>query len=86
MQEAGVLPGLTTYAYDISGSFDASSWYGALLGGMLNFTATPSVLESIAWVAYVVPVTILFLLPARAKPVPTAAPEQTPTPVSSNRR
>jgi high-affinity iron transporter len=86
LQEAGVLPGLTTYAYDISGSFDASSWYGALLGGMLNFTATPSVLESIAWVAYAVPVTILFLLPARTKPVPTPAPEQTPTPVSSSTR
>src|SRR5262249_42378781 len=65
LQEANVLPGLRTYAFDLSANFDAGSWYGALLGGLLNFTATPTVLETIAWVAYVVPVLVLFLLPAR---------------------
>lgn len=65
LQESGVLPGLTTYAFDLSGSYDGSTWYAALLGGMVNFTATPTVLETIAWGAYVVPVLILFLLPQR---------------------
>lgn len=33
VQEAGVLPGLTTYAYDASPVLDPGSWYGAVLGG-----------------------------------------------------
>jgi high-affinity iron transporter len=65
LQESGLLPGLTTYAFDLSGSYDGSAWYAALLGGMINFTATPTVLEAIAWAAYLVPVVVLFLLPQR---------------------
>ena len=73
LQEGSVLPGLRDYAFDISSWFDPSSWYGALLGGMFNITATPTVLESIAWVAYVVPVLVLFLLPVRRPAAPTSA-------------
>jgi len=75
LQESGVLGGLNSIAFDISGVYDQSSWYGALLGGMLNITATPSVLEVIAWVAYAIPVLVLFLWPARPQtpaPVPAA--------------
>jgi high-affinity iron transporter len=71
LQEANVLPGLTAYAYDISSVYDSGTWYGALFVGMFNVTPTPTVLETIAWVAYLVPVLILFLLPPRP---PTAAP------------
>ncbi len=81
LQETGLLPGLTTYAFDLSGSYDGSSWYGALLSGMVNFTATPTVLETIAWAAYLVPVLILFLWPAKAAPsVPAPQPEPEPKP------
>ncbi|MEV0378272.1 iron uptake transporter permease EfeU [Micrococcus luteus] len=64
-QEAGVLPGIKTIAYDISGVLDPSTWYGTLLSGMFNITASSTVLEVVAWVAYAVPVLILFLLPGR---------------------
>ncbi len=74
LQEAGVLPGLNTYAYDISGWYDPSAWYAALLGGMFNLTATSSVWEVIAWAGYAVPVLLLFLRPARDTR-PTAARE-----------
>ncbi|WBB64859.1 iron uptake transporter permease EfeU [Micromonospora sp. WMMD812] len=77
-QEAGVLPGLNDLAFDITSVLDPSTWYAALLTGMFNITAAPTVLETIAWVAYAVPVLVLFLLPARraAAPTPTkAAPE-----------
>ena len=89
LQEAGVLPGLTTYAFDLSGSYDGSTWYAALLGGMFNFTATPTVLEIIAWVAYVVPVLVLFLLPPRPavdrrRGRPRSAPTSPPPPASLN--
>ncbi|MFR9777406.1 iron uptake transporter permease EfeU [Micromonospora sp. MS34] len=69
-QEAGVLPGLNNHAFDISSALDPNTWYAALLAGMFNITATPSVLEMIAWVAYAVPVLFLFL----HKPGKPAAP------------
>lgn len=81
LQESGLVPGLTTHAFDLSGSYDGSSWYGALLSGMVNFTATPTVLETIAWAAYLVPVLILFLWPAKAAPsAPAPQPEPEPKP------
>lgn len=65
-QEAGVLPGLTTYAYDASGWLDPGSWYGAVLDGVFHVSAQPTVLEMVAYVAYLVPVLTLFLLPGRS--------------------
>ncbi|MFC8848074.1 MULTISPECIES: iron uptake transporter permease EfeU [unclassified Micromonospora] len=67
-QEAGVLPGLNDLAFDISATLDPSTWYAALLAGMFNVTPAPSVLEMVAWVAYVVPVLVLFL----RRPAPPA--------------
>ncbi|WP_448626178.1 iron uptake transporter permease EfeU [Geodermatophilus sp. URMC 64] len=72
-QEAGVLPGLTTYAFDISGVLDPSSWYGAVIAGLFNITPQPSVLETVAWVAYLVPVLVAFLWRSRGR---TAAPNR----------
>jgi high-affinity iron transporter len=77
-QEAGVLPGLNTLAYDVSGVLAPDAWYSALLAGMFNVTPTASVLETVAWVAYAVPVLVLFLLPQR----PQAA-QRTPTPAQT---
>jgi high-affinity iron transporter len=74
-QEAGVLPGLSAHAFDVSGALDPSSWWGALVGGLFNITAQPTVLEMIAYGVYLVPVLALFLLPGRlwARPARTAA-------------
>jgi high-affinity iron transporter len=66
-QEAGVLPGLSTHAFDISGVLDPSSWYGAVVSGLFNITPQPSVLEMIAYVVYLVPVLTVFLWPSRPK-------------------
>ncbi|GAA4198723.1 FTR1 family protein [Streptosporangium oxazolinicum] len=87
LQEAGVLPGLSTYAFDISGVLPADSWYGALLSGMFNITPQPSVLETVAWVLYAVPTLILFLRPRRGRPAPSStvpsAPQTSPSSQSS---
>src|SRR6185312_4548845 len=40
-QEAGVLPGLSTHAYDASAWLDPSSWYGAVVSGLFNITPQP---------------------------------------------
>jgi high-affinity iron transporter len=46
---------------------------------MFNLTPTPTVIESLAWAAYLVPVLILFLLPRRA---PRQEPARPPTEAS----
>lgn len=66
LQEAGVLPGLTTLAFDVSAAVPPDSWYGVLLKGTLNFSPQTTVLEAIVWVAYVGVVLTLFLRPQRA--------------------
>ncbi|SCE78960.1 high-affinity iron transporter [Micromonospora coriariae] len=73
-QEAGVLPGLNDLAFDITTALDPSTWYAALLAGMFNVTPAPTVLETIAWIGYAVPVLLLFLRPTRRTPAPVAAP------------
>ncbi|MEW9529413.1 iron uptake transporter permease EfeU [Microbispora sp. NPDC049125] len=74
LQESGVLPGLNAHAFDISGVLDPGAWYSALVNGMFNITATPSVLETVAWIAYLAPVLILFLRPSGKAPARPAAP------------
>lgn len=75
LQEAGVLPGLNTHAFDLSGFYDSGAWYAALLGGMFNLTPRPTVLETIAWIGYAAPVLLLFIGPRRgvARPAPQPA-------------
>ncbi|RZU52195.1 high-affinity iron transporter [Krasilnikovia cinnamomea] len=74
LQESGVLPGIGTIAYHAAGVLDPSTWYAALLSGMFNITAEPTVLEVAAWVAYAVPVLVLFLWRPRRAAAPAAAP------------
>jgi high-affinity iron transporter len=66
LQEARVLPGLNTLAFDLSGPMPEDSWYGALLKGLLNYSAQTTVLQAIVWVAYVAVVLTLFLMPRKA--------------------
>jgi high-affinity iron transporter len=82
LQEGGVIGGLNTLAFDVSGTIPPGSWYATLLRGIFNFTPQTTVAQAIAWVAYLVPVMTLFLLsgrrdsaPARTRP---AAPAPTP--------
>ncbi|WP_370189268.1 iron uptake transporter permease EfeU [Aeromicrobium sp.] len=76
LQEAGILPGITNLAFDVSGVIPPDSWYGTLLKGTVNFQPDPTWLQTIAWVAYVVPVLWLYLRPqtttAPAAPRPDA--------------
>lgn len=80
-QEAGLLPGLHTYAFDASAWLDPSSWWGALVAGLFNITAQPSVLEMVAYGVYLVPVLALFLLPglrARGATAPNVVRDSAP--------
>ncbi len=90
LQEAGILPGLNSLAFDVSSTIPPGSWYGTLLKGTINFSPRTTWLELFVWVAYVVPVLTMFILTVRAKPTPTptrpdtrSADSSTPTPVAS---
>jgi high-affinity iron transporter len=77
LQEAAILPGLNTLAFDVSAAVPPDSWYGTLLKGIFNFSPRTTVLEAIAWVAYVAVVLPLFLRPQRtAQPAPAASGRQ----------
>jgi high-affinity iron transporter len=60
LQEAGILPAGAA-AYDLNGVIPASSWYGALLGGLFQFKVDPSWLQVIGWLAYASVVLAVFL-------------------------
>ncbi|MGZ6883685.1 MAG: iron uptake transporter permease EfeU [Nocardioidaceae bacterium] len=60
LQEAGLLPGLNSLAFDVSNVVGPSSWIGVLLKGTLNFSPATTWLEAVVWAAYVVPMMTLF--------------------------
>jgi high-affinity iron transporter len=71
LQEAGILPGLNRLAFDISSTISPASWIGTLLKGIFNFQPDPSWAQVVVYVAYLVPVMVLFLRkPAAAKQQP----------------
>ncbi|KMO94547.1 iron uptake transporter permease EfeU [Streptomyces roseus] len=74
LQEADLLPGLHSLAFDISATIPPDSWYGTLLKGVLNFQPDPTVLQTTVWALYVVPVMLVFLLPERSRRAAVPAP------------
>ena len=79
LQTIGWLPGHGHRAFDISASMDWSSWYGQILQGVFNVTPTPTVLQLLAWAAYLVVVVGLFL---RTKGRVPRNPSSTPAPAT----
>ncbi|WP_372697060.1 iron uptake transporter permease EfeU [Arthrobacter sp. JSM 101049] len=67
LQEARILPGLHALAFDVSASIPPSSWYGTLLKGIFNFSPATTWLQAIAWIAYVVPVAVLYIRGLRGR-------------------
>jgi high-affinity iron transporter len=82
LQEAGILPGLNSLAFDVSGAVPPDSWYGTLLRGTVNFTPATTWLQAIAWLLYIVPVFVLFLRPARSATPALAAPNSASVPAA----
>lgn len=67
LQEGGVLPGGTAYAFDLSGSVDAGSWYGTLLQGVFNLTPAMTWLQVLGYGTYLAVVMTLFVRGVRAR-------------------
>ena len=67
--EAGLLP-VTPVVFDLSAVLPESSPLGSVLAGLFGYRSAPTVLEVVGYVAYLVPVLILFVAGGRPKPVP----------------
>jgi high-affinity iron transporter len=80
LQEASLLPGLTTLAFEPSGWFGGlgqiGQWLQTALQGVFNLTPQVTVAQAIAWVVYIVPVMFFFLRTPKA-PVGAAPQKQT---------
>jgi len=75
LQEAGILPGLNSLAFDVSHVIQPGSWIGTILKGTLNFSPATTWLQAVAWVAYVaVTMTLFFRQISRShRPAPAPA-------------
>nr|WP_218870526.1 iron uptake transporter permease EfeU [Herbiconiux flava] len=80
LQEAGILPGLKSLAFDVSGVIPPDSWLGTFLKGTVNFSPATTWLELGAWLAYFVPTMFLFLRAVRRGRQQKAAPAVAPAP------
>ena len=85
LQEAGVIPGVTVVAYSLAGIIPPTSWYGAVLAGIFNFTPEPTVAQVIVWVAYVA-ITLVALPAGERFPADHARAHPARTPISSRNR
>jgi high-affinity iron transporter len=78
LQEADLLPGLHSLAFDVSSTIPPASWYGTLLKGTVNFSPATTWLQAIVWAAYIVPVMFVYFSKPR---VAAAPPARTPATV-----
>jgi high-affinity iron transporter len=73
LQEASILPGIGTLAFDVTRQIPPTSWYGTLLKGIFNFSPDATWLQVVMWVGYLVPAMFLFFGPVRRGPAPAPA-------------
>ncbi len=77
LQEASILPGLNSLAFDVSAQIPPSSWYGTLLKGVFNFSPATTWLEFVVWWLYVVPTMFLYVRTIRSRRRPARPTQET---------
>ncbi|CAN5283083.1 FTR1 family protein [soil metagenome] len=81
LQEAGLIPGAELHAFSLAAAIPPSSWYGAILGGIFNFTPEPTWAQFIAWLAYLAVVATAFVVRSRPpRPAIPVAAAESPAP------
>jgi high-affinity iron transporter len=84
LQDAGLLPGHSWVAFDLTAHIDPGSWWASIITGSTELSPTMTVLQVTAWLAYLAVVIPLFVTagppvkPAESAPAPEtpAAPGQ----------
>lgn len=64
--EAGIWNHFQTVVFDTSEILPLDSTLGSVLAGIFGYIATPTVSEVVAYLAFLVPALILFLMPPSA--------------------
>jgi high-affinity iron transporter len=77
LQEAGVLPGEGSTAFDVSGAIEPGGAAATLLKGVFNFSPSMSWLSTVGWLGYVGVIGSLFVRMSRRRTGGTAAPTST---------
>ena len=89
LQEGGLIPGHTAYAFNLS-SIDSGSWYATLIAGTLNLTPAMTWLQVIGYLLYLPLTMYLFVRGIRsavvASTASTSAPAESATPLTRAQR
>lgn len=72
LQEAGILPTIVEHVWDINPVLDEKAGVGSFLKGLFGYNGNPSLLEVIAYIAYVA-MALWYFLRARVARAPAAA-------------
>ena len=65
LQEIGWFPFLTQTSYDVSGIIPKDGALDTILRGTISFRSAPSLLETLVWFAYAIPVSFIYLRPQK---------------------
>lgn len=80
LQDAGLIPGQSWVAFDLSSHLDSGSWWVTLITGVTDLSTRMTVLQVAAWVLYLAVVVPAFVLAGRRPMVvPTASTEPAAT-------
>ena len=74
LQEAGILPGINNLAWDVSAQMPPTSIVGTFLKAVFNFSPQTTVLQAVAYFAYLIAVMTLFVRAAFGSSTPRTAP------------
>ncbi|NLA36813.1 MAG: high-affinity Fe2+/Pb2+ permease [Actinobacteria bacterium] len=84
LQEAAILPGLNSLAFDVSDTIRPTSFLGTVLKGTINFSPATTWFEAGAWALYLVVVVPLFLRIVGGVRTPPAPPTRPTTNTTIN--
>jgi len=73
LQDAGWLPGQRWVAFDLTAHVDPNSWWVSIISGVTELAPKMTVLQVVAWLAYLVVVIPVFVAAGRSAPSVVAA-------------
>ncbi|WP_327294093.1 iron uptake transporter permease EfeU [Streptomyces sp. NBC_01197] len=82
LQNAGLLPGRTWLAFDVSGTIPTSSWWVTLITGVTELTTRMTVLQVVAWAVYLAVAVTLFVRASRSPATAPSKPESKSSPAA----
>ncbi len=74
LQDAGLLPGQKWVAFDLTAHVDPNSWWVSIISGVTDLAPKMTVLQVVAWLAYLTVVIAVFVRVSAGAPQPATAP------------